>query len=96
MLVMRTTEDPTDPIRKLISSKQSVGFDDLALGVYPLGLYDVEPRTTLLRKKATYDPHSIAAFLDPRSSATPSQRAAVPAPPCTRAKTATTGSLPAG
>src|SRR5215207_8576061 len=63
MLVMRTTEDPTDPIRKLISSKQSVGFDDLALSVYPLRLYDVEP-WTLLRKKATYDPHAPAALLD--------------------------------
>jgi hypothetical protein len=64
MLVMWTTEDPTDPIRKLISSKQSVGFDDLALGVYPLGLYGIEPRT-LLGQQAAHDPHSIAAFLDP-------------------------------
>src|SRR5829696_633837 len=34
MLVMRTTEDPTDPIRKLVGSKQPVWLDDLALAVY--------------------------------------------------------------
>ena len=51
MLVMRTTEDPTDPIRKLISSPQTVGFDDLALGVYPLGLL----RKHLLRTSVNKD-----------------------------------------
>src|SRR5215207_6593957 len=57
MLIMRTTEDPTDPIRKLIRSKQPLWLDDLALAVYPLRLYGVQPRT-LLRKKAADDPHS--------------------------------------
>src|SRR5215207_9200710 len=65
MLVMRTTKDPTDPIRKLISSQKIVRFHDLALAMNPFGLYSVEPRT-LLRKKATHDPHSsfAAALLD--------------------------------
>src|SRR5215207_893758 len=63
MLVMRTTEHPAYPLGKLVCSKQSVGFDDLALSVDPLGLYSVQPRT-LLGKKATDDPHSAAAPLD--------------------------------
>ena len=60
---MRTTENLADPIRKLIGSKQPLWLDDLALRVYPLGLYGVQPRT-LLRKKATHDPHSASALLD--------------------------------
>src|SRR5215203_2861624 len=62
VLVMRTTEDPTDPIRKLISSQKSVRFHHLALAVNPLGLYGVVPRT-LLRQQAAHDPYSIAAAL---------------------------------
>src|SRR5215216_4427813 len=62
MLVTRTTEDPTDPIRKLISSQKSVRFHHLALAVNPLRLYGVEPRT-LLRQQAAHDPYSIAAAL---------------------------------
>src|SRR5215207_11635213 len=65
MLVMRTTKDPTDPIRKLISSQKIVRFHDLALAMNPFGLDGVEPRT-LLRKKAAHDPHSsfAATLLD--------------------------------
>src|SRR5215218_6264569 len=63
MLVMRTTKDPTDPIRKLISSQQPVELHDLALAVYPLRLDSVEPRT-LLGQQAAHDPYSIAALLD--------------------------------
>src|SRR5215213_5038815 len=63
MLVMRTTENPAYPIRKLVGSKQPVWLDDLALSVNPLRLYGVQPRT-LLRKKATHDPHSVSALLD--------------------------------
>src|SRR5215207_11356407 len=65
MLVMRTTENPAYPLRQLVGSKQPIWLDDLALAVYPLGLYGVKPRT-LLRKKATHDPHSgfAAALLD--------------------------------
>src|SRR5215212_166043 len=63
MLVMRTTKYPANPLGELVSSQQSVGFHDLALAVYPLGLYGIEPRT-LLRKKAAHDPHSIAALFD--------------------------------
>src|SRR5215208_1958581 len=65
MLVMRTTEDPTDPIRELVSSQQPVGLHDLALSVYPLWLDGVQPRT-LLGQKTTHDPHPsfAAALLD--------------------------------
>src|SRR5215207_1184002 len=65
MLVMRTTENPAYPIRKLVGSKQPVWLDDLALAVYPLRLYGVQPRTPL-RKKATHDPHPsfASALLD--------------------------------
>src|SRR5215211_1207275 len=66
MLVMRRTGNPAYPIRKLVGSKQPVWLDDLALAVYPLRLYGVQPRTPL-RKKATHDPHPsfAAALLDP-------------------------------
>src|SRR5215212_7659907 len=63
MLVMRTTEDPAYPVCEFVSAQQSVGFYDLALAVYPLGLYSIEPRT-LLRKKAAHDPHSAPALLE--------------------------------
>src|SRR5215212_4728341 len=63
MLVMRTVEDPTDPIGKLVSTKQSIRLNHFALAVNPLGLYGVQPRT-LLGKKAAYDPHSAPAPLD--------------------------------
>src|SRR5215211_5144869 len=63
MLAMWTTEYPADPIRELACSQQTVGFYDLALAVYPLGLDGVQPRT-LLGQKAAYDPHSAAAVLD--------------------------------
>src|SRR5215203_1486615 len=57
MLVMRTTEDPTDSVGEFISTQQPIGLDHLALAVYPFGLYGVQPRT-LFRQKAAYDPHS--------------------------------------
>src|SRR5215207_2155898 len=63
MLIMRATEDPTDPIRKLISSQKTVRFHDLALSVYPFGLYGVQPRA-LFRQKTAYDPHSFTTLLD--------------------------------
>src|SRR5215210_3524660 len=63
MLVMRTIEDSANPVGKLVSAQRSLGLDDLALAVYPLGLYGVQPRT-LLRKKTTHDPHSASALLD--------------------------------
>src|SRR5919199_229248 len=62
MLVVRTTENPAYPIRKLVGSKQPVGLDHFALAVYPLRLYGVQPRT-LLRQQATHDPHSLTALL---------------------------------
>src|SRR5215204_4995921 len=63
MLVMRTTEYPAHPSGKLVCSEQPLRLYDLALGVYPLGLYGVQPRT-LLRKQATDDPHALSALLD--------------------------------
>src|SRR5918998_2111992 len=63
MLVMRTTEDPTHPLGKLVCPEQPIRLDDLALGVDPLRLDGVEPRT-LLRKQAAHNPHSASTLLD--------------------------------
>ena len=63
MLVMRTTEDSTDPLGELVSPQQTVGFDHLTLAVDPFGLYSVQPRT-LLGQQAAHDPHSALALLD--------------------------------
>src|SRR5215218_3629588 len=63
MLVMRTTKDPANSVGELVSSQQSVGFYDLALAVYPLGLYGIEPRT-LLGQQAAHYPNSAPALLD--------------------------------
>src|SRR5829696_74446 len=57
MLVMRTTEDPANPLGKLVSAQQTLGLDHFSLAVNPLGLYGVKPRT-LLGQKTTYDSHS--------------------------------------
>jgi hypothetical protein len=43
MLVMRTVEDPTDPIGKLVSTKQSIRLNHFALAVNPLGLDGIKP-----------------------------------------------------
>jgi hypothetical protein len=56
MLLMRTTKDPTYPICKLVSAKQSLGLCDLAFAVDPLGLYGVEPRA-LGGQQARYYPN---------------------------------------
>src|SRR5215213_7904874 len=63
MLVMSTTEYSAHPVGKLVCSEQPLRLDDLALGVNPLWLDGVEPRT-LLRKQATDDPHALAALFD--------------------------------
>jgi hypothetical protein len=63
MLVMRTTKYPANSVGELVSSQQSVGFYDLALAVYPLGFYGIEPRI-LLGQKAAHDPHSAPSLLD--------------------------------
>src|SRR5215207_6840644 len=64
MLVMWTIEDPANSVGELVSSQQSVGFDYFALAMHPLGLYGVQPRTPLWQK-ATHNPHSACALLDP-------------------------------
>ena len=63
MLIVRTIEDSTDSVGEVVGSEQPVGLNHLAFTVYPLGLYGVQPRT-LLRKKATDDPHAFAAFFN--------------------------------
>jgi hypothetical protein len=63
MFVVRTVEDSADPICQFLSAEQSIRLNHLALAVYPLGLYSIEPRT-LGGQKAAYDPHSICALFD--------------------------------
>src|SRR5215212_11686100 len=63
MLVMGIPEHPAHPVRKLVCSEQPLRLDDFALGVNPLRLDRIEPRT-LLRKQATDDPHALAALFD--------------------------------
>ena len=63
MLVVRTTEDPAHPLCEFIRTQQSVELHHLALAKNPFGLDGVQSRT-LLREKATDDPHPTAALLD--------------------------------
>src|SRR5215216_808385 len=56
MLVMRTSEDPADPICEFISTEQPLGLCDLAFAMNPLGLYRIEPRA-LGRQQARHYPH---------------------------------------
>src|SRR5215210_463554 len=64
MLVMRTIEDTTNPLGQLVSSQRiALGLDHFTLTVYPLGFYDVKPRT-LFGQKAAYDPHPASALLE--------------------------------
>ena len=39
MLVMRTIEGSANPVGEFVSAQQTVGFDDLALAVYPFRLH---------------------------------------------------------
>ena len=64
MLVVRTTEDPADPVGELVSAEQSLGLCDLAFGVDPLGLDRVEPRA-LDGQRARYYPNPPAAGFNP-------------------------------
>src|SRR5215213_7835546 len=63
MFVVRTVEDSADPICQFVSAEQPIRLNHLALAVYPLGLYSIEPRT-LGGQKTAYDPHSICALFD--------------------------------
>src|SRR5829696_5288956 len=63
MLVVRTPECRADPLGQLVGTEHSIGLDHLALAVYPLGLYRIEPRA-LFGQKAAYDPHARAALFD--------------------------------
>ena len=57
MLVMRTTEDPTDPLSELASARQTVRLDHFSLATGPLRLYGVQP-WALLGQNATHESHS--------------------------------------
>jgi hypothetical protein len=63
MLVMRTTEDPTNPLGEFIGAKQTLGLYNFALAVNPFGFDRVQPRT-LLRQQAAHDPYSFTALFD--------------------------------
>ncbi len=76
MLVMRATENPANPLGKLVGAEQPLELDHLALAVDPLlGLYGVQPRA-LLGQQTAYDPHSsfAAALFDLTRLCFPSQR----------------------
>jgi hypothetical protein len=49
MLVVRTIEDPTNPLGELVGAQRiiAVGLDHFSLAVDPLGFYSVKPRTLL-------------------------------------------------
>lgn len=64
MLVMRTAEDPANPVGKFVSTQETVGLDHLALAVDPFGLYGVQP-WTLLGQKTAHDPYAFATLFDP-------------------------------
>ncbi len=73
MLVMRTTEDPTDPIGEFVSAQQTVGLYHFALAVNPFGLYGVQPRA-LLGQKATDDPYAASPLFSTSRLCLPSPR----------------------
>ena len=64
MLVMRTTEDTTNPVGELVSFRQPLGLDHFALAVYPLGFYGVMPRALCLGKRQLMILHSTATVFD--------------------------------
>jgi hypothetical protein len=61
MLVMRTTENPANPLGEFVGAHETVGLDHFALAVDPLRFDGVEPRT-LLGQKTTHDPHPLTAL----------------------------------
>src|SRR3954467_13833505 len=63
MLVVRTSEDSTDPVGKRVSAKQAVGLDHLPLAVNPFRLYRVQP-WALHEQQAAYNPHSSTTLFD--------------------------------
>ena len=62
MLVMGTTKCPAHPVGQFVRAQQYIELHDLALAMNPFGLYGVKP-WTLLRQKATDDPHPTAVLL---------------------------------
>src|SRR5215210_6781237 len=63
MLFVSAAEDPANPLGELVSSQQPLGFERLAFGVNPLGLYRIEPRT-LGWQQTRYYPDPTAACFD--------------------------------
>ena len=63
MLVVRTTEDPADPICELISAEQSLRRCDFAFAMNPLGLDRIEPRALGRQKAGNYAHPSFATIV---------------------------------
>ena len=63
MLVVRTTENPANPVGKLVSAQEIVRLDHFALAVNPFGLNRIQPRA-LLGQKTTYDPDPTPTVFD--------------------------------
>jgi hypothetical protein len=58
MLVVRTAEDPADPVGEFVSAQQALGLYHLTFAMDPLGLYSVQPRA-LLGQKAVRAPQKV-------------------------------------
>src|SRR5438874_11859623 len=63
MSFMRTLKVSTDPLGKLVSRKQPIGFNDGTLAMHPFGLDGIEPGT-LRREQQGQDPHAFALPFD--------------------------------
>jgi len=63
MLIVRTTEDPADPICELISTEQPLGLCDFAFAMNPLGLDRIEPRALGRQKAGNYAHPSFATIV---------------------------------
>src|SRR5947207_2788837 len=63
MSLVRTVKVGTDPLGKLASREQSIGFNDSALAMHPLGLDGIEPGT-FRREQKGQDAYAFALLLD--------------------------------
>src|SRR5438477_609454 len=63
MSFIGTAKVSTDALGQLVSRKQAIGLDHIALGVDPFGLNWVEPGT-LSGQQEGQDPHAFARLLD--------------------------------
>src|SRR5947209_16998312 len=63
MRFIRTAKVSTDPFSQLVSRKQAISLDHVALSVDPFGLNRVKPGA-LCRQEEGQDPHAFARLLD--------------------------------